>query len=831
MSLFRPRLILSLLFTLSSILVIPARAQTIVPLPAGPYFNAPNGVAVDKAGNLFILDTGSYGILEIPAAGNHATVVRLTAPGTFTAPKAIAIDGSGNLFVDDTGDNAVKEIVAAGGYQTIATLGGAGGFSAPTGIAVDGSGNVFVADTGNNAVKEIAASGGYANVTTVPVAGGFTAPYLVAVDNSGNLFVADGSATPVKEVLAAGGYANVTPLAGVAVSSGLALDSAGNLYAALTSQLNTAEIGTVTEYFAASDYATSQPVVGYPSFASPQTGIAVDGSGNVFTTSWGTSGTGATVQEYVAADSYAATLFAVSDRLFAPLNDPTGVAADAAGNVFLVAGTGDVWEIPAAGGYAAITPLPVPTGSFTAAQSVVLDQSGNLFVTDGTALKEILAAGGYSSVVTLPATLPGRSNIAIDGAGNLFIASIGVAEIPAAGGYASVVPIGVANGNFSQPQAVAVDGSGNVFVTDSGNNVVKEILAAGGYVTVNTLPAGGGKLIFPTGIVVDAGGNLFITDLLQYNYVFPSPGLIQEISPGDGYTALKTVAPAADLIGVGMLAFDPAGNLYVIDPGHDVVKKLLLAPSPLAAAVLPGSRAVAAGSPATVFATMLNSGGADLANCAIGLGSSAPDGLSISYQTTDAASNTPTGTANTPVAIPAGGSQSFLLGFVATSAAADPGQALSFGCDGVPAAPVVPGVNTVDLDFAAAPTQDIITASATAPQPGTVMVPVGGAGAFAVATDNVGIAGTLTASVDTGAATLPLAATLCPTDPKTAQCLQPPAASFQQSFAAGATPTFSIFLTASGPIDFLPATNRVFVRFKDAAGVTHGSTSVAVEAQ
>ena len=47
---------------------------------------------------------------------------------------------------------------------------------------------------------------------------------------------------------------------------------------------------------------------------------------------------------------------------------------------------------------------------------------------------------------------------------------------------------------------------------------------------------------------------------------------------------------------------------------------------------------------------------------------------------------------------------------------------------------------------------------------------------------------------------------------------------------AGAAPTFSVFLEATGTIPFAPDTARVFVRFTDLGGVLHGSTSVAVSA-
>jgi hypothetical protein len=48
---------------------------------------------------------------------------------------------------------------------------------------------------------------------------------------------------------------------------------------------------------------------------------------------------------------------------------------------------------------------------------------------------------------------------------------------------------------------------------------------------------------------------------------------------------------------------------------------------------------------------------------------------------------------------------------------------------------------------------------------------------------------------------------------------------------ANVTPTFGIFVQGNGDVPFNPASNRIFVRFKDADGVTRGSTSVAVRTQ
>jgi hypothetical protein len=110
---------------------------------------------------------------------------------------------------------------------------------------------------------------------------------------------------------------------------------------------------------------------------------------------------------------------------------------------------------------------------------------------------------------TLGSDFSSPTGVAVDGSGNVFVADIGnsaVKEILAAGGYTTVHTLG---SGFSGPGSVAVDGSGNVFVADTDNNAVKEILAAGGYTTVNTLGSGFHQ---PEGVAVDSSGNVFVAD-------------------------------------------------------------------------------------------------------------------------------------------------------------------------------------------------------------------------------------------------------------------------------------------------------------------------------
>ncbi|MGB8843975.1 MAG: hypothetical protein WCC64_23240 [Aliidongia sp.] len=257
--------------------------------------------------------------------------------------------------------------------------------------------------------------------------------------------------------------------------------------------------------------------------------------------------------------------------------------------------------------------------------------------------------------------------------------------------------------------------------------------------------------------------------------------------------------------------------------------------SPIIASVLPGARSVRLGNKATIFATMINTNPNPLDNCQIDLPVSAPGGLTLTYQTTDPATNMPTGTANMPVTIAGNdGAQSFLLSFESSSAFSAPGLPLNFNCaqgNAQGSAIDVPGVDTVDLAFSAKPVADIIALSATPTGIGTITVPNGGAAAFALASVNVGATAPLTVTVDTGGASLPVTTAICETDPTTGQCLAAPAASVSLNYAAGTAPTFSVFLQSNGPIPFTPATSRIFVRFMDANGNFHGSTSVAIETQ
>jgi hypothetical protein len=110
----------------------------------------------------------------------------------------------------------------------------------------------------------------------------------------------------------------------------------------------------------------------------------------------------------------------------------------------------------------------------------------------------------------------------------------------------------------------------------------------------------------------------------------------------------------------------------------------------LAAAVLPSSRSVQLGNPATAFATLINSGPATAAGCTIAPITSVTAGFA--YQTTNPATNALTGMPNTPVNLVAGTAQSFVIAFTPTAPIDPTNVALGFVCSTLLGAPVTPAV-------------------------------------------------------------------------------------------------------------------------------------------
>jgi serine/threonine protein kinase, bacterial len=200
-------------------------AQTVLPFTG---LDGPWGVAVDSAGNLYVTDggNGNNRVLKLAAGSSTQSVLPFTG---LNMPFGVAVDTAGNLYVADFGGNRVLKLAAAPATQTVLPF---TGLKNPEGVAVDAAGNVYVTDGGNNRVLKLAA--GSSTQSVLPLTG-LNAPYGVAVDTAGNLYVASccvGGLPHVAKLAAGSSTQTVLPFTGLSGPFGVAVDAAGNLYVA-----------------------------------------------------------------------------------------------------------------------------------------------------------------------------------------------------------------------------------------------------------------------------------------------------------------------------------------------------------------------------------------------------------------------------------------------------------------------------------------------------------------------------------------------------------------------------------------------------------------------
>jgi hypothetical protein len=347
-----------------------------------------------------------------------------------------------------------------------------------------------------------------------------------------------------------------------------------------------------------------------PKFAGTRYGgvVLTGTSNNVLATGY-VHGTGTGPQVTFANTTQANYAPSIQTTLGGGFFDPTGVAMDGNGDIFVADyGNNAVREIVAAGGYALVKTLG---SGFSHPSSVAVDGSGNVFVADeaNSAVKEIVAAGGYTTVNTLSGGFYNPYGVAVDGAGNIFVADTynhAVKEVIAIGGYTTVNTLG---SGFISPWSVAVDGSGNVYVADHDAHAVMAIVAVNGSVpanpTINTLGGNTFEYTYPTGVAVDGMGNVFVASQGEGT---GSPATAKEIAAAGGYTTVNTLG--SGFILAGGIAVDASGDVYVTDRNSTTVTKLDFVDPPSLAFASTQISSTSSDSPQTV--TVENIGNATL---------------------------------------------------------------------------------------------------------------------------------------------------------------------------------------------------------------------------
>ncbi|MGV0049123.1 serine/threonine-protein kinase PknD [Mycobacterium colombiense] len=198
-----------------------ASGQSVLPFNGIDFRLSPGGVALNKAGDVFVTNQGMYGrVVELPAGASTPTVLPFTG---LYQPQGLAVDSAGAVYVADFNNRVVK-LAAGSNNQAVLPF---TGLSYPEGVAVDPQGGVYVADRGNSRVVKLAP--GSSAQTVLPFAD-LKNPDGVAVDTAGNVYVADTDNNRVLELPAGATAQTVLPFTGVSVPWGIAVDSSGSVY-------------------------------------------------------------------------------------------------------------------------------------------------------------------------------------------------------------------------------------------------------------------------------------------------------------------------------------------------------------------------------------------------------------------------------------------------------------------------------------------------------------------------------------------------------------------------------------------------------------------------
>ncbi|MEO8657374.1 MAG: hypothetical protein ABI693_02845 [Bryobacteraceae bacterium] len=490
--------------------------------------NTPYGVATEPGGAVIVADLANKRVRRIDYSGKISTVAgggstvagEVAIPALeaqLEAPRNVAVDSSGNIYVSDFYGHSVYKVTPFGMLLRVAGTGQSGSvgdvgiaqrtqLSYPAGIAISSTGVLYIADTGSRSIKMVERGGISAlpwtfaqplglsmngSVLLISDKLGTGAPPLVstirlvhAVDAvvglAGRLIYSDG-----KAVWAQSGDSDPVPFAGGPDSGGYGDD------------------GPATAAY-----------LGVPA------AVALDGRGGFLIADWQESRV-----RYVDAKGIIHTAVGAS----AGLSSPRGVASLPAGGVIVSdAGHNRVVDIGASGEVTSSAEFNVP-------DKIARHPDGRLCV--AVTGEDRIACRTADGTWATFATVPAPRGLAADTAGNFYTVSARqVLRVEAGGSIATVL----SGGPVIDPVAVAVDPAGNLFVADTGAHTVWMVSASGtvqpiagigqaGF-TEETGPASSNALDTPSDVAVLADGSLLVCDAfngrvrrLSANVVAPPP--------------------------------------------------------------------------------------------------------------------------------------------------------------------------------------------------------------------------------------------------------------------------------------------------------------------
>lgn len=570
-------------------------------------FVSPAGMAQDAAGNIYVADTDFHTIRKITPNGQVSTLAGTGGqPGStdgtgadarFNAPVGLAIDKAGNLIVADTGNHAIRRVrfnkdgsadvsLLAGQPGTLGSVDGQAGaarFNQPMGIALDpSSGDILVADTGSHTIRRIDANG---NVSTVAGKAGkpgavagqvttalFREPQALAVDAVGAIYVADTGNHLIRKI----DKSAVTVLAGSAGNQG---DDDGGCVA--KARLN-----------------------------SPQ-GLVVTGGGEIYVADTGN----ATIRRISLSSPAACDVTTVAGIAGQPgvkdstvptevqFNQPLGILLSAAGDLMVsdhLGGT--IRRVNKTSGTAsAFAGRAEQFGSrddsdgtkarFNFPAGLAIAPDGSIYLADSNndTIRRVLPTGEVVTLVDSDKGLNFPTSVAVASNGQLFVSDTGnnvIRRVSLADGTVTTLA-----GGFSSPQGLALSKDEQyLYVADMDNGLIRRVTIGNGQVITwagiaDALDFADGNestatFFMPSGVAVDADGNVIVADTGNYLIRRITPNSTRRIVDGievPGVT-VSTVAGVEGLPGFedglgGLAQFkeltgitqDGAGNIYVID--------------------------------------------------------------------------------------------------------------------------------------------------------------------------------------------------------------------------------------------------------------------------